>query len=152
MIKSKKILAIASTGGHYVQLSNIINQTGYLSDDICLVRTKINKLDRPSKVNEVLVSDISRDTLWRLPILIFQLAFYMFKFKPQWLITTGAMPGLIAIILARIFFIKTVWIDSIANTRKLSASGRVAQYLSHKTLTQWPELTNSKVEYHGRVI
>ncbi|MCE2572802.1 hypothetical protein [Motilimonas eburnea] len=152
MNNRKKILAIASTGGHYVQLGNIIKQTGYQPEDVCLIRTKISKNDTPAKVNELLVSDISRDTLWRLPIITFQLAYYLLKFKPRWVITTGAMPGLIAIFLARIFFIKTVWVDSIANTKKLSASGRIAQRFAHKVLTQWPELTDSKIEYHGKVI
>jgi UDP-N-acetylglucosamine:LPS N-acetylglucosamine transferase len=149
---SKKLIAIASTGGHYVQLSRIMKQANFDSNDILFVRTKVNEHDTPSFENESLIEDVSRDTLARSPIVAFQLLKLILKHKPKWIVTTGAMPGLICIVIGRILLRKTMWVDSIANTKQLSASGRMAKKFAHKTLTQWPDLAGDNVEYKGRVI
>lgn len=149
---SKKLIAIASTGGHYVQLSRMIKQANFDYNDILFVRTKVNANDTPSFDNESLIEDVSRDTLLRSPIIAFQMLKLVLKHKPKWIITTGAMPGLISIVIGRLLFRKTMWVDSIANTKKLSTSGRIAKKIAHKTLTQWPDLVDENVEYKGRVI
>lgn len=149
---SKKLIAIASTGGHYVQLSRIMKQANFDSNDILFVRTKVNATDAPSFENESLIEDVSRDTLIRSPIIAFQMLKLVLKHKPKWIITTGAMPGLISIVIGRLLLRKTMWVDSIANTKQLSASGRMAKKFAHKTLTQWPDLAGDNVEYKGRVI
>ncbi|WP_277054560.1 hypothetical protein [Pseudoalteromonas marina] len=149
---NKKLIAIASTGGHYVQLSRIMKQANFDSNDILFVRTKVNEHDSPSFENESLIEDVSRDTLARSPVVAFQLFKLILKYKPKWIVTTGAMPGLICIVIGRILLRKTMWVDSIANTKKLSASGRMAKKFAHKTLTQWPNLAGDTVEYKGRVI
>ncbi|KAF7766676.1 hypothetical protein PUND_a2538 [Pseudoalteromonas undina] len=149
---SKKLIAIASTGGHYVQLSRIMKQANFDSNDILFVRTKVNEHDTSSFENETLIEDVSRDTLARTPIVAFQLLKIILKHKPKWIVTTGAMPGLTSIVIGRILLRKTMWVDSIANTKQLSASGRMAKKFAHKTLTQWPDLAGDNVEYKGRVI
>ena len=56
-------------------------------------------------------------------------------------VTTGAAPGLVALALAKLFAgSRTVWIDSIANTERLSLSGRLARPVADAWLTQWPHL------------
>jgi len=72
--------------------------------------------------------------------------------KPDVIITTGAAPGLMAVIVGKIRNIKTVWIDSIANAEKLSMSGRLATYFSDKVYTQWLHLANDKVVFSGNII
>ena len=116
------------------------------------MRTKVNAHDTPSFENETLIEDVSRDTLIRSPIIAFQMLKLVLKHKPKWIVTTGAMPGLISIVIGRLLLRKTMWVDSIANTKQLSASGRMAKKFAHKTLTQWPDLAGDNVEYKGRVI
>lgn len=152
MKSNPKVIAIASTGGHYVQLGRIIEQAEFSNEQVVFVRTRIGNNDVPNKSNETLISEISRDSLWRIPIIFFQLFILILKVRPAWIITTGAMPGLVGVVVGRILFRKTLWIDSIANTKRLSASGRIAKYFSHKVLTQWPDIAGKGIDYKGKVI
>jgi UDP-N-acetylglucosamine:LPS N-acetylglucosamine transferase len=74
------------------------------------------------------------------------------KEKPTVIITTGALPGLITIFLGRLFGIKTIWLDSIANSEKISMSGVIASYLAHNCFTQWESLAGERIKFIGRVI
>lgn len=56
------------------------------------------------------------------------------------IVTTGAAPGLLAILLGRLCGIRTVWIESIVNARDLSLSGKLAGLFATHWLTQWPHL------------
>ncbi len=85
-------------------------------------------------------------------ILLKQLVKINTMFKPDFVITTGAAPGLIACMFFKLLRKRVVWIDSIANSESVSLSGKVASYLCTYTLTQWPELESSKIIYVGRVI
>ena len=80
-----------------------------------------------------------------------QLLFIFLKFRPDVIITTGAAPGLLAILLGKLFFKKTIWIDSIANAENLSLCGKLSKGLANITLTQWESLATDKVNFKGSV-
>ncbi|MDE5594558.1 MAG: hypothetical protein K2I89_03170 [Muribaculaceae bacterium] len=67
-------------------------------------------------------------------------------------ISTGAAPGFAALMAARVCGVKTIWIDSIANVQRLSASGRIARMFVSRIYTQWPALADEKVIYAGNVL
>lgn len=73
------------------------------------------------------------------------------KIRPKVVITTGAAPGLIALLAARTLGIKTVWVDSVANVEHLSASGRIAQKIADRVYTQWPDLATDGILYRGNI-
>src|SRR5690606_16840088 len=75
-----------------------------------------------------------------------------FKVRPDYIITTGAAPGLMAIIAGRLMGSQTLWIDSIANVETLSMSGKIAIRIANKVYTQWPDLARKKVFYYGNVL
>jgi hypothetical protein len=63
---------------------------------------------------------------------------------PDLIISTGAAPGLIALLLGKLVFRRrTIWIDSMANADRLSTSGRLAGRLADLWLTQWPHLAEA---------
>ena len=69
--------------------------------------------------------------------------------------TTGAAPGLTALFVSKIFQrrSRTVWIDSIANTKRLSMSGRLAWLVADAWLTQWEHLAQPRgPQYWGAVL
>jgi hypothetical protein len=70
---------------------------------------------------------------WRMAVLVVWL-------RPQVIITTGAAPGLFAIMWGRLLGRRTIWVDSIANAEELSGSGRHARRWASAWLTQWPQL------------
>ncbi len=147
------LVAVASSGGHYVQLKRIVSNIKRLEAyNVLYVRTKIGGDDVPIG-NEVLVTDFSRTNWWKMFVAFFEFIKVLGKPDVKWVVTTGAAPGLLALIIARCCFKKTIWIDSIANTSKISASGGVAKYFSNVTLTQWEHLEGcGRVEFMGRVI
>jgi len=67
-------------------------------------------------------------------------------------ISTGAAPGLMALMAAKILGIKTIWIDTIASAEKLSLSGRIALKFVDRLYTQWPDLSGPKVIYAGNIL
>jgi hypothetical protein len=54
----------------------------------------------------------------------------------------------------KLFGAKVIWLDSVANTEKLSMSGRMIRYFADLVLSQWPDVAAKypNVEYAGEVI
>jgi hypothetical protein len=68
------------------------------------------------------------------------IALLLWRVRPTVVITTGAAPGYLALRLAALAGIRTVWIDSIANAEVLSLSGQKAGNHADLWLTQWEHL------------
>lgn len=87
-----------------------------------------------------------------MPLQFFRLIRIIRDLKPGTLITTGAAPGLTALLAAKLCNVKTVWIDSIANVECLSMSGKIALLFADRIYTQWPDLADGKkIIYAGNV-
>jgi hypothetical protein len=57
------------------------------------------------------------------------------------------------ILLGRLIGARTLWVDSIANSERMSTSGRMAKKLAHRVVSQWPEVAAKEgVECWGAVI
>lgn len=143
-----KILAIASKGGHWTELRRITDQLSKFYN-IVYISTVDYSAMLPAGSNFSIVTDFSRWDCWKILPTFWQIAKIIKRDKPEAIITTGAAPGLVAILAGRLFGVKTIWVDSIANAAELSGSGRVARKIAHHIFTQWPHLADSRVEYHG---
>lgn len=150
--KPLRLLAVASAGGHWIQLCRLRP----LFDDFdVLYVTTLRDVAAPSGTRSLrVVPDASRSQPFRLALLWLRLLGMMVLFRPQIVVTTGAAPGLVAIQIAKMFGARTVWIDSIANSEKLSMSGVMAERLASLRLTQWEHLADParNVQYFGKVI
>ena len=71
--------------------------------------------------------------------------------RPAAVLTTGAAPGLMCVLAGWLLGCKTIWVDSIANAGRLSASGRIARRVASRVYTQWPDLACGDVVYAGSV-
>ena len=60
--------------------------------------------------------------------------------KPDFVVTTGALPGLLCVVIGRLLGAKCIWIDSIANSERASMSGWCARWFCAMSLTQWQHL------------
>lgn len=150
-----KILAISSAGGHSVQLNrlrplfinyNTVFVTSYLNDG--------QKEISDNSLYNYIVKDFSRNSSC-LDIVnsIWQILHIVLKERPSLIVTTGAAPGVIAIIVGKFLFCKTIWIDSIANYEKISLGGRIASLFTDLILTQWEHLkTGKRIKYMGKII
>jgi len=146
----RRILAVASAGGHFTQLSLAL--TGYGDTfDIRFVTTRKDFVP-PEIQNVAIISDFSKDSIWRSPIVFLQGLLQIFRFRPSLVVSTGAAPGLLLLIAGRCLGRKTIWIDSCANVDHISRSGRFASYVADLCLTQWPELQSGKFKYIGSIL
>ncbi len=150
MTKKLKVLAVSSPGGHWVQLSRLLPI--FNENEVVYASTYIKPVELDKSDTYYIIEDISRDSLKKIFSSMVKIFSIINKEKPSHVITTGALPGLIAILIARSFGIKTIWLDSIANSEKMSASGMVASFVAHDCLTQWEHLSSSRIKYIGRVI
>ncbi|MDI1294229.1 MAG: UDP-N-acetylglucosamine--LPS N-acetylglucosamine transferase [Methylobacter sp.] len=148
----KKILAVASGGGHWTELMRL--KEIFNGHDVVFVGVKSfyrSDVD-PHRFYRVL--DVSR--LYNrisIPLLIGKLLFILIKERPAIVITTGALPGMLALLLGKMLGTQTVWIDSIANVEEMSLSGRMAKKFADLWLTQWPHLADANgPTYLGSVL
>lgn len=146
-----KILAIASTGGHWVQLLRLRPAFSHL--DVTYVSTNPDSSSETGGLNYYCVSDSNFDTKFRLLVCSLQVLFIIIKIKPDYILTTGAAPGFFAVLWGKIFGAKTIWIDSIANSERLSFAGRHISFFADIWLTQWPELEREQGPFYlGNVL
>jgi len=150
VLQKKKLLAVASYGGHWQQLNRL---SEFFNDYDCSFITTSN-VDCLGN-NHFHVPDCNA----RNRVAILNSSFHIFKIflkiRPDIVVSTGAAPGLIAIVIAKLMRRKTIWIDSIANAEQLSSSGRMAKRWSDLWLTQWEHLSDETDEtpvYIGSVL
>lgn len=139
----KKILAVASGGGHWTQLTRLRNV--FEGHDVAFVGVKEIYRSEVSQNRYYTVPDVSRLlNKWSVVILIGKLVLIMIKERPAVVITTGALPGMLALCFGKMLGARTVWIDSIANVEEMSLSGRKVRKFADLWLTQWPHLADAE--------
>lgn len=141
-----KMLCVASFGGHWVQLKRL---TALLeADDVVLASTDAGQHGGAAYY----LDDFSVRELWRgvrqLPLALRVVR----QSGAEVVISTGAAPGLLVLFAGFLLGRKTVWVDSIANSQRLSLSGRAARLFATRVLTQWPDLAKGRVQYLGSLL
>jgi UDP-N-acetylglucosamine:LPS N-acetylglucosamine transferase len=147
---SDKILAIASAGGHWIELLRLMPAFG--KSRIVFVSTHESFSESVPGHTYYNVPDASRWNKFRLIYVGLRVAYIILRVRPHTVISTGAAPGLMGIIVGKLIRSKTIWIDSIANVERISMSGKIALKFTDKFYTQWPHLASSKIIYKGNVI
>jgi UDP-N-acetylglucosamine transferase subunit ALG13 len=146
----KKILAVASIGGHWKQLLRIAKPLEGRFDMVyASTHPKCATMTGAGKFYSI--PDFSRSNAWRLIPAFFRFFRILLKERPDAVLTTGAAPGLVCVLAGWMLRRKTIWVDSIANAERMSASGRIARCLASRVYTQWPDLAQKGVTYSGTV-
>lgn len=149
-VVSKKILAISSGGGHWEQLM-ILNEA--LEGQEVVYATTVPGLAEKAGVGFAhLIADCNRTDMAAILRCLGSVFVLIRRERPDLIVTTGAAPGFIALCLGKMFGARTIWIDSIANSEKLSMSGRLAHLLADLHLTQWEHLAGMRTRYLGSVL
>jgi len=147
----RRVLAVASGGGHWVQLLRL--RPAFDGADIHYATVDATARAMVSPAPVYLYPDANKDTKLRLIISALTLAVIVLRVRPHVVISTGAAGGYLAIRIARLIGARTVFIDSIANTRQLSVSARLAQRVAHLVLSQWPAVAEATgADYRGAVL
>jgi UDP-N-acetylglucosamine:LPS N-acetylglucosamine transferase len=146
----RRILAVASSGGHWVQLRRLA--PAFDDQDVAYLTTDAGHRAEVGGARFHVVNDASRWSRIGLLRCAVKVAWVLLRERPAVVISTGAAPGYLAIRCAHLLGARTVWIDSIANVETLSMSGRLASVTADLCLTQWPHLATENVRYMGAVL
>jgi UDP-N-acetylglucosamine:LPS N-acetylglucosamine transferase len=147
----KKILAVASSGGHWTQLLRL--RPAFSDCEVVFASTIIGNADEVEGFDFYRIVNATRKSVWNFFIMFFQVFKIIYAVKPDIIVTTGSAPGLMTLTVGKLFRKKTVWIDSIANVNQLSTSGKKARFVADLYLTQWEDLAKPEgPHYKGSVL
>lgn len=160
MSRKRRVLAVASNGGHWVQLwrmrpawdgctvSYITTARGH---EAAVQADAVARKQAAPKI--YVVPDASLWQKGRLVLQMLKIAVLVLRLRPEVIISTGASPGYFALAIGRILGAKTVWVDSIANAEELSLSGQKVGRFADLWLTQWEDVSRPEgPRYKGSVI
>lgn len=148
---SKKLLAVGSAGGHWVQLRRMT--PAFEGFRLYWMSTSPNIAASLETGEYIPVRDASMWDKVGLIMLALQVGWHILLIRPDIVVSTGAAPGFFAIMFGRLLGAETIWIDSIANAQELSLAGRKVRFWATHWLTQWPELANEDgPAYIGEVL
>ncbi len=146
-----KVLAVASGGGHWVQLQRL--RPAFAGEHVIYVTVdKAYRADIGSAQLYV-VNDATRWSRLSLVKLALRIGWIILKERPDVVVTTGAAPGYFAVMFGKLIGARTAWIDSMANVDQLSMAGQKAGRWADRWLTQWPALAEpGGPSYEGAVL
>ena len=149
--KLRKLLAVSSGGGHWVQLLRIC--PAFENCEVTFVTVHDLYRSQVHGHRFYTVNDANRWNKLGLMNAALKLAWIIWIEKPEIVISTGAAPGYIALRLGQMIGARTIWLDSIANVEKLSMSGDKIGRYADLWLTQWPHLARPEgPHYAGTVL
>jgi UDP-N-acetylglucosamine:LPS N-acetylglucosamine transferase len=146
-----KVLAVASGGGHWEQM--MLLRPMLERFDIHFATTNPRLAEREGLANVHILRDTNRDApldALHCAAKAFQIAI---KLRPDVVITTGALPGLLCLIAGKLVGARTIWLESVANAEQPSMSGKIARRFVSLWLTQWEHLAQpGSGEYAGALL
>lgn len=150
MSNKKRLLAVASGGGHWDEL--MVIRSSFDDFETTFATTNPDVLTSSSTKIRI-ISDCNQNQ----PLLVVRCAIDALKLvvalRPQVVVTTGAAPGAISLLVGKIFGARTIWIDGLASANQLSASGKLTRYFADLHLTQWEHLADGRrTQYMGSVL
>ncbi len=146
-----KILAVASGGGHWIELLRV--RPAFEDHLVHYVTVQEKYRDDVTGSPFHVVRDATRWQRVALLIQALQIVWIVLRVRPEIVISTGAAPGYFALRLGKLLRARTIWLDSLANVETLSQAGEMAGPYADLWLTQWPELAgDGGPEYGGKVL
>jgi len=138
MPKPKRILAVSSGGGHWVELMRL--RPAFEGHDVAFVTVNREYRGEVAGHRFYTVNDATRWNKFAVLLMAFRVLIIVLRERPDVIITTGAAPGHFALRFGKWMRSRTVWLDSIANVDELSMSGRMSGRFADLWLTQWEHL------------
>ena len=152
----KKIMFISSTGGHLTQLLQL--KELFKKNDYVLITEKTNVTkDMKNKYNMSFFPYGSRNQKLLYPFILFancfMSLFYLIKYNPNVIVTTGANTAAAMCCLGKLFGKKVIYIESFAKNNSPTITGIIIYKLLAftKFVVQWESMLKyyPKAEYWG---
>lgn len=138
----RRILAIASGGGHWVQLLRL--REAFARHELVFATVEESYQEEVPDDPFHALPDANRQQPWQVLRLAGRVLAVVLRERPDLVISTGAAPGLFGVLFGKLTGARTVWIDSLANVDRLSLSGRLARPAADLWLTQWSHLAGPR--------
>jgi hypothetical protein len=150
-VRPKRVLAVASSGGHWIQLSRMF--AAFTDCDVAFLTTESSYRYQVGPARFYVVRDANMRKKFAMIWMAFQILLVLLWERPHVIISTGAAPGFFALRIGKFLRARTIWVDSMANVDQLSASGMKIGRHADLWLTQWPHLaTPTGPFYEGAVL
>lgn len=141
----KKVLFIASTGGHLNELMQL--KPMFFKYDYHIITekddtTKGLKNEYKEKIDYLLYGTRSR-ILSYIFIFVFNVIkslFLYLKIRPKYIITTGTHTAVPICYISKIFGAKIIFIETLANRNSKTLSGKLIYPISNLFIVQWKEM------------
>jgi len=147
-MKKKKVLFIASTGGHLEELMQLKPLFDDYDYHIITEKTKSNlslKNKHPNRVNFLVYG--SYTTLPRKLIYPFKLMYntiksliLYLKIKPKYIVSTGAHTSGPMCLIGHLLGSKIIYIETFANSESKSKTGRIVYKFADLFIVQWESM------------
>jgi UDP-N-acetylglucosamine:LPS N-acetylglucosamine transferase len=131
-----KVLAVASGGGHWIQLLRVL--PAFQGAQLVFASVHPDCAEDVPQHRLHVVIDANQWERLRLLRLAGQILRIVLRERPDVVFSTGAAPGFFALFFGRLLGARTIWLDSLANADRLSLSGRLVRPFARLWLTQWP--------------
>lgn len=146
-----KILAIASGGGHWVQLLRL--RPAFEGCDVAYITVQASYAEEVRGSRFYKITDATRWSRWDLLRMIVEIVWIVLRERPDVVVSTGAAPGVVALRLGKWLGARTIWVDSIANVEQMSLSGKRVRGFTDLWLSQWPDVAAAEgASFKGAVL
>lgn len=154
----KKVLFIASTGGHLdelMQLKPMFNKYNYHIITEKNQTTKKLKEEYDKKIDYLLYGTRSKifSYIFIFAFNILKSIYLYLKIRPKYIITTGTHTAVPICYIAKIFGSKIIFIETFANRKTKTLSGKLIYPIANLFIVQWEEMLElyPKAVYGGMI-
>lgn len=150
-VRRKKILAISSGGGHWVQLLRM--RPAFEGAEVVYATVREGYRKDVGIAGFRLIADGNRWNKVKLAHSAISVFLLVLRERPDVVISTGAAPGYFGVRFGKWLGARVIWVDSVANAEQLSMSGQKAGRFVDLWLTQWPHLAGKEgPQWMGNVL
>ena len=144
-MSKRRVLFIASTGGHLNELLQLSPMFKELDYHLITEKTKSNmylKDKYKNKVNYLIYGTKHHILTYPFKLLCncFISLHYYFRYRPDYIITTGVHTAGPMCCLGKIFGSKVIYIETFANMVSKTSTGRLIYPISDKFIVQWESM------------
>ena len=155
-MKKKKVLFIASTGGHLNELMQLEPMFKKYDYHIITEKTKSNislVKKYPNKVNFLVYGTKDKKLIYPFKFIynIFKSLLLYIKIRPKYIVTTGTHTAVPICYIGKLFGTKIIFIETFANSKTKTLSGKMIYPIANLFIVQWESMLDlyPKAVYGG---
>lgn len=143
-MKKNKVLFISSTGGHLDELLQLKELFKKYDSYIITEKTKstIDLKNKYSKVNYLVygTKDHFITYIFKFIYNVFKSLILFIKIRPKVIVTTGTHTAVPMCYIGKLFFRKVIYIETIANSKTKTLSGKLVYPIADTFIVQWESM------------